>query len=317
MKKRPDPYVAVFLSNAMCDPARPSLRPTLALARLTPFSSALDSKEVCAMTTFSKCIQFLAVIFTALSFMGPSRLASANVVHSITGPTGSTADVDPTTGNGIIIPGFTNHEDFSGPPGKTTTRKTVFPDSLNNLPVTNVDGTFTDPNGNVSHFTDAVANNGNFVPLHSVVPPIAVSFPGLVATTGTTLYQAVDLSQVLANLPMFSLGETFTFTDGTSASLPGFLVGTSSVGFNSGSGFTTASPFTGTATAEFSFSIQSVPEPSTIIPALTAVSLGLLFALRRLRTGVKPKKGNRPARSRLECENTAWRTRRSTVRLTP
>jgi hypothetical protein len=86
-----------------------------------------------------------------------------------------------------------------------------------------------------------------------------------------------------------------------SASLPGFLVGTSSIEFNSGSGFTTASPFTGTAPAEFSFSIQSVPEPSTITPALTVVSLGLLFTLPRRGTGFVPKRRNLPGQSRVAC----------------
>lgn len=104
--------------------------------------------------------------------------------------------------------------------------------------------------------------------------------PGLTSTT-TDLFIGVDLMEWLNNSTPFNKGDLFTFVNGVSSSLSGFIVGTSEISFSSTQGWTTANPYTGSATADATIDGAAVPEPSTLF--LLGSGLAGLFGVGRKR----------------------------------
>ena len=103
-------------------------------------------------------------------------------------------------------------------------------------------------------------------------------FPVLNNDTAS-LFIGVDLTAWLPNETPFSAGDIFTFSDGTSAQLPGFLIGTQAISFDSQNGFTTTAPFTGSAEVLGTGSVAAIPEPTTLL----AIALSLATLSRRAR----------------------------------
>jgi len=101
-------------------------------------------------------------------------------------------------------------------------------------------------------------------------PAIAAAVPGL--------FVAVDLTQWLTAPTPFSIGSTFSFANGASDSLPGFMASLTPITFNYASGeYQTDAPYTGDG--EVIAGIDgSTPEPATIASLLL---MGIASVARR------------------------------------
>jgi hypothetical protein len=121
-------------------------------------------------------------------------------------------------------------------------------------------------------------------------------FPSL-ESSSTDLFVGVDLTDWMPNEFAFSDGDIFEFVAGYSSSLPGFVVGTSEVTFSDTVGWTTATPFTGPATA--AGGADGVPEPSTIALLLLGLGVPVFWRTARLNGNSGPsQKGRIGARPR-------------------
>lgn len=98
--------------------------------------------------------------------------------------------------------------------------------------------------------------------------------------SGADLYVGIDLSQWLIEPPAsFSVGDMFSFVDGKSDALPGIIVGTSPVTFDSMAGeFVTSDPADGTFPVTGMIDGRVVPEPSALV---LMVGWALPWMLRR------------------------------------
>lgn len=108
-------------------------------------------------------------------------------------------------------------------------------------------------------------------------------FPMLTDPLGGDLFVGIDLTQFLSFEPTFHQGDMFNFVSGHSDLLPGVVVGTSPVTFDSATGeFTTAAPASGNfeVSGAIDGSAIGVPEPSTMM--LLATGMAGLTLLRRL-----------------------------------
>jgi len=102
----------------------------------------------------------------------------------------------------------------------------------------------------------------------------------------TDLYVAVDLTQWLSSPAVFSEGDIFSFLDGISPDLPGFLVSTSPItGFLD---FTISSGYSGQAIAVATIDGQVLPEPASI--TLLVISILGVLSLRLRTTHTHEKK---------------------------
>ena len=89
--------------------------------------------------------------------------------------------------------------------------------------------------------------------------------PSLILSDGD-LFIGIDLTQWLANPTTFQEGDIFSFVNGRSASLPGFIVGTSEVTFSAFEGWVTSNPYTGLASVVGTIDGSvPVPEPATML----------------------------------------------------
>jgi hypothetical protein len=85
------------------------------------------------------------------------------------------------------------------------------------------------------------------------------------------LFIGIDLTQWLAKPTPFNEGDVFTFVNGLSTSLPGFIVSTSNISFSPVVGWVTTSPFTGSAEVDGTLGITAIPEPASIILLFTGL----------------------------------------------
>lgn len=116
---------------------------------------------------------------------------------------------------------------------------------------------------------------------------VEVLIPDLFSPTNNVLYGLVDLNTYLNNIPTFSLGDSFSITNGTTSALPGMDFSTTPFIFNptgafSGSSFGNGffgTPYTGEAFALAAHGATATPEPSTL--ALFCIGLLGLFAYGR------------------------------------
>jgi hypothetical protein len=244
-------------------------------------------------------VQSCALVLALVALEQGRAFANGTHVH-ITAPNGSTSSTDPTTtdpitGLPMVIPGYTSTHRYDGAPGKSSTTDTYFPTSLGGKPVTDVDGSVTTPAGNVVNFAATFA--GGVLPakfelnlgvaLNSTVGPDgSLTFPvlALAGGTGDTLFNGVDLTSYASSPGSFSLGDTISFTGGTSSLVAGDLVGTSDVSFTPSTGYTTSDPFTGTAEVVALIELTPVPEPRTLaVAGLGAIAMVLWVHLQRAR----------------------------------
>lgn len=94
---------------------------------------------------------------------------------------------------------------------------------------------------------------------------------------GIPLFVGIDLNQWVPNAIPFADGDLFSFVNGVSASLPGFIAGTSEITI-SANGMTTANPLT--RSAEVAGAVDgSLPEPGVLSLLAIAVA-GLLYQRR-------------------------------------
>jgi hypothetical protein len=100
-------------------------------------------------------------------------------------------------------------------------------------------------------------------------------------SNNSNLFAAVDLTQWLSFPTAFNNGDQYSFVNGKSAALPGFVVGTSEVMLDPSVGFTTANPFTGTLIAKGIIDGQSIPEPSALVPLGGCLLVGAFLRMRR------------------------------------
>lgn len=102
--------------------------------------------------------------------------------------------------------------------------------------------------------------------------------PELVDPNGQTLYEAIDLSQWLDDPQAFTSGETFGFSSGISADLPGVQLGFAPFTTDPTTGaFVTTSPASGAFMDDGMLDGQAaVPEPSTLL--LIGGALAAMFA---------------------------------------
>lgn len=97
----------------------------------------------------------------------------------------------------------------------------------------------------------------------------------------TNLFVGVDLTQWLGDPQIFTAGETFSFINGVSDALPGFIVGTSAISFDATSGdFVSANPYTGNGFVAATIDGSVIPEPSSLALILGSLSLGGLMRRR-------------------------------------
>jgi len=109
-----------------------------------------------------------------------------------------------------------------------------------------------------------------------------LNVPDFITATASNLYFGVDLTTWASEAPgSFTLGDTFTIVDGTSSLLPGYLFSTTPLTATD-SGWTTSTPYDGTATLDSFHGLSVVPEPTSLTLAVIAISV-LVGALRLIR----------------------------------
>jgi hypothetical protein len=105
------------------------------------------------------------------------------------------------------------------------------------------------------------------IPLDGYLAPLGpggVTWPWFEWPT-TNLFVGVNLVAYLeGGGAIYYVGETFQIVDGTSPQLPGMLFGTTDVSFNPDSGYTTANPYTGSATVFGDQNLRETPEPASL-----------------------------------------------------
>lgn len=90
----------------------------------------------------------------------------------------------------------------------------------------------------------------------------------------TDLFVGVDLTQWLGDPQAFTAGEAFSFVNGVSDALPGFMVGTSAISFDATSGsFVSADPYTGNGFVAATIDGSVIPEPSSLALILGSLSI--------------------------------------------
>lgn len=89
--------------------------------------------------------------------------------------------------------------------------------------------------------------------------------------SGVELFAGVDLAMYIP-LALSSIPSSLAITNGVSPFLPGYLIGTTEVAFDSNLGLATNNPFTGTVVFDANHSITVVPEP----PILALFAVGLI-----------------------------------------
>jgi hypothetical protein len=109
--------------------------------------------------------------------------------------------------------------------------------------------------------------------------------PLLSDQTGRDLFVGIDLTQWLSFPTSFEILDEFSFVDGMSEQLPGILIGTSPVTYDSTLGmFVTDDPATGEflVTGKIDGRTATVPEPEATLGLLAFSILGTTSALRRI-----------------------------------
>jgi hypothetical protein len=115
-------------------------------------------------------------------------------------------------------------------------------------------------------------------------PGVTISVPDLYSSndpnSDATLYEAVNLSVYMANLPAFNIGDTFNVVNGTVAGLPGMFFGTveQTLDPSSPSGFDNPSPYSGPGYTLSAHDNVVTPEPTYIFPVGAVM---IMLAIRR------------------------------------
>jgi len=111
---------------------------------------------------------------------------------------------------------------------------------------------------------DAGCDSGFSIAFLETLSPTGVTWAMFDSDT-SALFCGVDLQAYHnAGGASYTSGETFQIVNGTSPQLPGMLFGSTDV-TDTGSGFTTANPYTGSATVFGEQSLRTVPEAATLI----------------------------------------------------
>lgn len=128
-----------------------------------------------------------------------------------------------------------------------------------------------------------ISNSFEVGDIADVVDPFPVGTEFLIpdpVLPGIELFVGVDLATYLP-LALSSIPLSLDIINGTSPFLPGYLVGTTEVNFDSSLGLSTDNPFTGTVIFNSTHAIIVVPEPSAGILFVTGLVSLVVFGWRR------------------------------------